>query len=73
MIESLRKAQIVDSIGKLVQENQDLTVSEIIKAVYRRKNFKVKTENLLYLEANDEELSQALELTIKELEEDKNS
>jgi len=69
MIEQIRKTQIAENLAKLILQNSDLTVSELLCAVYRRRNFTKPNEDVLHLTANDEELSRALEITLNELKE----
>lgn len=63
----LRKIQIAQNLSQLILQNPDYTVSELINAIYRRKNFVNKDVPKLHWEADDEELSRAIELTIQQI------
>lgn len=68
---NIRKSHISDLLTKLITENTDYDVSMLLKAVLRRKNFKNKRsiEGVFHLDATDEQLSLALEETLKDLKE----
>ena len=68
---NIRKSHISDLLTKLITENTDYDVSMLLKAVLRRKNFKNKRsiEGVFNLDATDEQLSLALEETLKDLKE----
>tara|TARA_S200002703_G_scaffold132559_2_gene120414 strand:+ start:443 stop:655 length:213 start_codon:yes stop_codon:yes gene_type:complete len=63
---NFRKTYIIDLMSRMVRENPDLEIMDIIRATLRSRNFK-NPSGATHLLASDEELSNALEITEQDL------
>tara|TARA_R100000734_G_C3319220_1_gene114667 strand:- start:7311 stop:7526 length:216 start_codon:yes stop_codon:yes gene_type:complete len=71
-MESLRKSHIADLMSEAIKNNQDLSVMEILRATFRVKNYRNTGQaDKFFLHATDEQLSRALEDTVRDLKENK--
>jgi|TARA_R100001460_G_scaffold104662_1_gene150553 hypothetical protein len=71
-MDSLRKSHITDLLSSAIKDNPDLRVMEILRAVFRVKNYKnTGSAEKFFLHATDEQLSRVLEDTVRDLKENK--